>query len=1354
MKAKLLIFFLLIITSVHAQPFRIQRLGIESGLSNNFVMGITQDRQGFIWISTESGLNRFDGQKFRVYKKHNFESKRTISGDELNIVYADKFDDKIWVATQRDGLIEFNCVSEKFQFYTHDPEDSLSLPTNDITDVINASDGNLWITTYSNGFSYFNKTSQTFTNYNQNSLPGLVSNQIWTIAEAQNGEIYLGHENSGLTIYSPQSNTIKNFRYDPQNPLSLPGDRVNKIFIDYNQNIWVGTNNGLALYDRQNETFTNFRHEEKNTSSLLANFIYDITQTHDKKLWIGTENGGISILSLQQSLFSKPQEIVFENIEPGDDPYSLSNKTIRSIFEDSFNNIWVGTYGGGLNFISHQAPYFSQLCYTPGEKNSLTNKTAWGIAADEKGRIWVGTDGGGINVFDKDILVESYNKTNSALTDDAILSAFRDSKGNIWFGTFKGGVMVRKADTKKLRPFPISNISDIRCITEDVEGNIWFGGSTGIHIYKPSSGQIQNYTVDNSALRGNLVRSICQDENGNMWIGFFGEGVAVYKPTLELIKYFDKTNGLPSNMVNHIFKDYKNTIWVGTSDGLIQYPASNIDHFKILTRQDGLADSHVRAITEDARGNLWLSTTSGIAFYDQTKKQFFNYSHKNYTDLPIGSFMGGSVLVAPDKTILFGSQNGLCRFNPNILPSNLQLPPTAITDFKIFNKKVLLSEEETSMPINKTIQLNYNQNTFRISFSVLDYALSDLVEFSYKLDGLENRWYKSDDGNAVTFRNIPYGQYKFEIRSNMRNQASEEQTSSMIINIAPPIFLSWWAKLLYIFLIISVLFVILRFYKRKIQLENSLVLEKKNLQQEHELNMERLRFFTNITHELRTPLTLILGPLEDLISEKSLTSRQTLKLSNIQKSANRLLSLINQILEFRKTETQNKKLSVRKAKLDVLIREIWMKYKELNSNEEVIFELEIEKSNYEIYFDAEVITIIMDNLISNAIKYCEKGYIRIHLRNLIEGNIVFSEITVSDTGRGIHPESLPYIFDRYYQARDSFQKSGTGIGLALAQNLAKLHAGQLTASSIVGKGSTFTFRIDKEASYSDAIIISTEESPRTESTPKPKESNTKDHSRPIILVVDDNKEINDYIVETLSEIYIVHSAYDGRSGLEKAFEIIPDVIVCDVMMPKLDGFEVTQQLKKDIRTSHIPLILLTAKDTIEDKTEGYELGAESYITKPFSGRLLLTRIQNILNTRKMLAEQFGSKAFKTDQVSTSLSTLDREFIKQVQSVIETNIDSDKLDVNFIADHLAMSYSSLYRKIKALTDMTINEYIRVFRIRKAEELLITGRYSISEVSFMVGMSSMNHFRKSFKEEFGMLPSDYIKSITSKLPPDSQ
>lgn len=1345
MKYIYILLFLLLSLKLNAQDYTIKRLGVENGLSNNYVMNIAQDKKGFMWFATESGLSRFDGNNFRVYKK-NTSKDNAISANALNMVYTDKVDDIIWIASQREGLNMFDYQTETFKTYKHDQTDPHSIATNDITCITNAIDGNLWVSTYHKGFEYFDKETQKFTHYNQATIPELPSNSIWSIIQAKNGLLYIGHVNSGFSIYSPSDNTIKNYRYESDNSQSLPGNNVNTIFIDNNENIWLGTDAGLALFNPITEGFTVFKHEPNNSKSLIGNFIHSIAQVEDGKLWIGTENGGISILDIQQSMFSTPESTQFVNIEAGDDQYSLSDQTVRSILQDTYGNIWIGLYGGGINFISNRQSFFKNWTYSPipGIKNSLSNKIAWGIAADADDRLWIGTDGGGIDLFENNVKIKTFNQENSSLSDNAILASFKDSRNNIWFGTFDGGINIYDSQAKQLSALEFNNPLDIRCFSEDNQGNIWIGGSNGIYVYDYSKGVTQSYTKENSELRENLVRSIYHDHKGNIWLAFFGEGIAIYSPEMKLINYYDVTKGFPSNLVNHITHDRSGNIWIGTGEGVVCFPNGDNNLSPIIyNEKSGMIDSHARAIIEDFRGNIWISTTSGISYLDLKANKFYNYDHFN--GMPFGEFMSGSATQTSDNTIYFGSQNGVCYFSPSSMSSITTLPPVVITNFNIYDNKVELSESEISIPIKPTIKLNHNQNTFEISFNILDYSLNHITEYSYMLKGLEDSWYASQSNNFVTFRNIPHGSYEFLIRSRVKNQEWTDNITSLDIKIAPPLWLTWWAKCLYLILTILFVKIIIKFYKRKLNLENSLILEKKNHLQEQEINNERLRFFTNITHELRTPLTLILGPLEDLTIDDSLSQKHISKINVIYKSATRLLNLINQILEFRKTETENKKLKVGIGNLDQLIFEVGLKYKELNTKEKISFNIIVEEGDYQIYYDPDVISTILENLISNAYKYTDCGDIILSLRMIEEQDTRYAEIEVRDTGRGIQPESMSKIFDRYFQEQNNTQSSATGIGLALVHKLVLLHQGSIMVNSEVGKGSSFRFRIESNNKYLNAIHSELEEEKDQEEDIEAEDIYEGDDKH-IILIIEDNEEINQYIVDSLSDLYTVYSANDGQEGLEKIYLHIPDIVISDIMMPQIDGFELTKILKEDIRTSHIPIVLLTAKDTLQDRTKGYSIGADSYITKPFSANLLKSRISNILSSRKKLAELIQKDTGdKASLMTESLNALDKEFIEKVRDIIEQNINAESLDVNFIANQLFMSHSTLYRKIKALTDLTANEFIRKIRIIRAEELLLTGKYTISEISFMVGINSISYFRQNFKDEFGLPPSEYIKKL---------
>ena len=528
-------------------------------------------------------------------------------------------------------------------------------------------------------------------------------------------------------------------------------------------------------------------------------------------------------------------------------------------------------------------------------------------------------------------------------------------------------------------------------------------------------------------------------------------------------------------------------------------------------------------------------------------------------------------------------------------------------------------------------------------------------------------------------------------------------------------------------------------------LENSLELEKKKSQNEQELNNERLRFYTNITHELRTPLTLILGPLEDLVNDSNVPAFYSNKIKMIHSSAIRLLNLINQILEFRKTETQNRKLTVTKGDLSSLITEIGLRYKELNRNDRVKFHIRVQPSKAKLYFDTDIISTILDNLLSNAIKYTPEGEINLIMHPINQEGKQYTEIVVSDTGYGIDADALPHIFDRYYQAKSKFQASGSGIGLALVKGLTDLHEGMLKVESTPEVGTTFILRLLTENTYPNAIHVES----KVKKLPIPTEDmggmDPALDGCPIVLVVEDNSDIREYIKSSFADIYEVITAKDGQEGWELTQARIPNVIVSDIMMPIMDGVELCKKVKEDMRTSHIPVILLTAKDSLHDKEEGYASGADAYLTKPFSAKLLHSCINNLLETRKKIASQLLLADVKPaqEQAVSSLNRLDNEFMQKITQIIEENIEMEKMDVAFIADKMCMSHSTLYRKIKGLADMSANEFIRKVKMRKSVEMLISGEYTISEISYMTGFSSVAYFRQCFKNEYGVSPSGYVK-----------
>lgn len=1319
-----------------AQPYVIKRLGVEDGMSSNYVVSVTQDKKGYLWIATESGLNRFDGRQFNIYTKNN----SGLSGNELNVVLADPYENKVWIGTQRDGLCYFDYETETI---SRIPATGNYMLSNDITDLSVAADSGLWITHYHFGVDYYDRKTKLFTPYSSKNVKGLEGNN-WVSKEDGNGNLYIGHHLRGLSIVSLKDRTAKNYQHDPNNPYSIPDNEVRALCIDKNKNVWVGTNNGLALFNPQSEKFITFKHIEGNENSLLSDQILDIKQMKDGTLWICTNMGGVSILNLRENTFISPEKITFSNITVTNDNHGLSGPNARSIIQDSFGNIWIGNYRGGVDFISYAQPLFNTIAYTIEKQGKINNKQVWGLWADNH-QIWLGGEGE-LGIYEKGKKTKNFSLHECRLHPRTHINViYQDKQERLWLGTYKNGILLYTPKDGRITRIGDkgSEFLDICSFSEDINGKIWIGTQTGIYSY--FNNQLSYEKELNAQLPDIMVHGIIRDKNGKLWVGTFGKGVCVFDEDDKKLYNFTTDHSFPSNAVNYMMEDSRKRILVATREGIIIFKdVSQPNVFVSFGAKEGLENTQVRAIQEDHDGYIWISTNGGISRLDEKNKRFYNY---NYHDgIPMGDFMDGSTCITPDGTLFFGSQNGACYFNPRELSSPREVSPVTITQFFIYNKQTESRDTRLPVPIsNRIVELPYNQNTFNISFNVLDYTQSSQVEFSYMLEGLENAWYSTQGDNQVTFRNIPHGNYVFKVKTRFRNQEWNENAAQLTVVIAPPLWLTWYAKLGYVILFIFALYALLRFYKRKLDLESSLEVERKQSLNKQELNEERLRFYTNITHELRTPLTLILGPLEDLLSDATLSPKHANKISIIHDSATRLLNLINRILEFRKTETQNRKLSVAKGDLGQLVQEVGLRYKELNPNNKVNYHIHIETEDTEIFYDADMITIILDNLMSNAAKYTSEGDITLSLRSVEENQIKYTEISVSDTGHGIDAEALPHIFDRYYQAKSKYQASGSGIGLALVKGLSELHEGILKVESAVDTGTTFTLRLLTENTYPNAIHAQHDMEKKPMDAEETTITDTPTENHPIVLVVEDNADIREYIRSSFTDIYEVITAKDGKEGWELAQARIPNIIVSDIMMPVMDGIELCKRIKEDMRTSHIPVILLTAKDSLQDKEEGYASGADSYLTKPFSAKLLHSRINNLLETRKKIASLLALADTQPKQESavSSLNKLDNEFLQKITQIIEENLEMEKMDIAFIADKMCMSHSTLYRKIKGLTDMSANEFIRKVKMRKGVELLMSGQYTISEIAYMIGFSSVAYFRQCFKDEYGMSPSDYVK-----------
>ena len=1037
----LLVFCLLVIfTNVNA--FDIKKIGIENGLSNNNVVSIAQDREGFLWFCTKDGLNRFDANTFKVFKKSDTDSN-SICSNVLNFVYADRFDDVVWIASEKNGVDAYNYKTHVFTHYEHDYQnsDKNDLSANGVTHINGDQEGNIWFATYDGGIDLLDKKSGQFINYNQSNVKGLGSNYNWCLLYDSEERIYVGHVNDGFSIINQKTKTAINFKHEPGNPHSLPDNTVTSIFKDSMGNIWIGTRNGLTMYNPETNGITNFKNNPDRSSSISSNFIQKIIETNDRKVWIGTEGGGVNILDLKNLSFaSKPEEINFDHILASETPEGLASLSVQSVFQDSFGNIWLGGYGSGINFIPKSESIFNKIIYLPyiGNSNSLIDKAAIGLCVDKNDQVWVANGTGRTSIYNYGDKIQQLSGFNQADNNEIFTTVFKDSKNIIWIGTNKGHIYHYNSDSKKITPFEyfkdIENYP-IYLFFEDLKNNIWIATDIGLLKYNPLSDAGNIYTTNNSDLPDNIIRAIAEDDNGNLWVGTLIGALCVFDQNFKLIRNYGQTYDFYA--VNHIYRDSYDRMWIGSQNDLFLIKNHLTDSVMRIGKISGLKETNIRAIIEGkSEKEIWISTISGISHIDLNTMDVSNFDASD--GIVLGDYYNGSVTKTKDGKIYFGSQNGITWFDQVLEQSTLPTPTVVFTDFAVINNKNYLSQF-TDIPFENGIELMHNQNSFQISFNVLDYSLLNKVEFVYQMKGLDDGWYLVNTGNEVTFRNLNPGDYTFNLKTRLHNTEWSDNLSSIHITIDPPLWLSVWAKILYLFLIVLVLYAILRFYKYKLKIENSLELEKISHQQEHELDEEKMKFFTNITHELRSPLTLILGPLEDLIYDAAIPPEQAKKIISIHRVANRLLHLINQILEFRKSTNKNRKLRVLKDDFVKYIYDTGLKYKELNHNKNVEFKIDVPEMKIEMFFDPEVVTIILDNLLSNAFKYTKEGIIRLKLSNYVDGYIDYTEIIVADTGFGISENDLPHIFERFYQAKNtSYPVPGTGIGLALVQNMVEL----------------------------------------------------------------------------------------------------------------------------------------------------------------------------------------------------------------------------------------------------------------------------------------------------------------------------
>lgn len=1312
--------------SVEAQEFYTSRhITSASGLSNDFVLSLEIDGNGYVWVATEAGVNRIAGNACQP-----FPSTEQVSGHRITALHWHESSGQMLIGTEN-GLTIYNPKLGTTRQLT----DKDGLAPSSINDIVNTDNEDLWLIHGNGQISRLN--GRTF-QINSIKLSQPHSNRC--ALDDKRGNLYIGHSRDGMTVMKQSDGTSVNYQHHPNTPESLPGNNVRCIYQDTYNHIWVGTDKGLALFHPETASFSK-------VTALPDDYddnIYDILQVNDGTLWVATDIGGIKVIRLNQIENDS-------NLHYDTTTIKLTSLNTRSIIQDEYGNIWVGNHSTGVDFISVQKSSFNLLDYKDPDNNfypvnSIVKDTGHGflVASETELTQWQNGKITGRWSFK--------NKTRRAFHSPRCMMV--DHSGYIWVGLDDQGIYHYDKNNARFSHIPVSpESSDIHSFAEDVDGSIWIGGEFGVYKYK--NGEVSRQETISQTIHAPAT-CILNTAPHQLFIATLGDGIYSFNMKTKTCRHLNVQDGLPSSKINQTIRDQHQGLWLATDAGLVYLnDPIGLTGLSVYGHEHGLADNHILALQQDADGRIWMSTYSGISCFVKNTGKCHNYNHQD-TRLS-GGYVNGAAMTDADGTIYFGSAFGACYFKPEQLNDQMKMSDVQIVTFEAYNPVGRNMEMIQLTPDSQNhIYTTYKQNTFRLTFTVRNYAQKDFVEYSYMMKGMDGKWYNIGNDHDVVFRGLRPGHYTFILRAKLRSQDWDNAKETQLeIYIASPFWQTWWAYLFYALMIILWGAWLVRSYKNKLALRASLELEKRENLQKQELNEERLRFFTNITHELRTPLTLILGPLDDLMEDRHLPTQSRKRVAMIQKSAERLRSLINKILDFRKMETQNRKLIVAKGDIGQFVSEICLNYKELYNNPMVHFSYEIADGLPNIYFDSEIITTILNNYLSNAIKYTEKGSISTTVQ---EGGDGFITISVADTGYGIASDALSHIFERYYQAEGSHQASGTGIGLALVKSLADLHEGQVSVDSKEGQGSCFTLSLSINNSYPNALHKEDIEevnhaTEKDEAAIMEDEETENDETRLQLLVVEDNADIRQYISDSFCDDFQVLQAQNGQEGVQMAEEYVPDIIVSDIMMPKLNGIQLTRQLKDDIRTSHIPIILLTAKNTDEDKEDGYDSGADSYLTKPFTTKLLASRIQNLLTTRRRLAEYIALHPEFAEENTSAVATpqlgrLDREFLDKLNGIIQANIMSQDIDLPFVTEKMAMSHSTFYRKVKALTGLTAKEYIRKFRLQHCYHLLESGEYNVNQAAMMTGFNQMAHFREVFKKEFGILPSEVKKKTIQK------
>lgn len=1329
----------------------IRYLGIEHGLSNNYVTAIFQDRHGFMWFGTQNGLNRYDGYQFVVYNHHPGNSA-SLADNRITDITADR-SDRIWVAMKK-GVSVLDGRGNVTGHMSYQPTAAASPVSIDfaINELQLDAEGYLFAASERDGLLRVDTRSDRYDEAVQ--IPLAVEGKkrfgyhAQTVKADKDGNIWLVVHGVGLCRFEPQIQEVRLVSADVRSVSCMMPDDLG--------NIWMGTDRGLIQYNIAGKRTRIIGLQDGLSSTNIAALYSDGAQ----QLWVCTDGGGITIMHIPSGRCTY--------LAAGDHSGTLTSNAVFSVFRDAASRYWIGTLRGGINVIDPKISRFQtirhgQALYGPSAKDFILS-----FAEDRSGDVWIGTDGAGLTFWNRrqDTFVHYQHDPEEpgALSSDFVTNVLVDQYGELWAATYGGGInrLDKRTGTFKryacLDQAQEHEYTKVWKLYEDRSGTLWAGTLAGGGLYrfnrKNDRFELYDATINN-------VLTIWEDNDHTLWFGTFSDVIRFNRGTGQTARY---RIGHPIRFIHQSGPD---SLWIGTEGGGLLHFEKQTGSYQSFTETNGLPDNVMLNALEDESGHLWMSTFNGIAKFNPKTKAVRNFFQSD--GLQSNQFNYNAAFGLRSGEFLFGGIHGFNVFHPDSISSVSAMPKLVLTDLRINNRPYDRSSRVASVTNLQNIDrliLGYDEAVISFGFAALEYASPDKIRYAYILEGWDKDWNHVGSQRTAHYSRLEPGTYTLRIRSTNADGKWNPQERIVSINVLPPWWQTKWAYGLFISLILGAGYVYLHYDRRQTRLRYEVKMARLAMEKEKELNEKKLAFFTHISHEFRAPLTLIINPIKEMLYSNRGTVDNR-ELATVYNNSRRLLSLVDQLLLFQKADDESD--AVRFAKLDIvaLCKEVFLCFAQYAESKGVSYQFTCFREQLEIYVDREKMEVVLYNLISNALKFTPKGgSVMVSIEEAEPDRL---QISVRDSGCGIPEHIGNAIFNRFYRDFSGAGKGGEGfgIGLYLVKKFVEAHQGSVSYISREGEGTSFSVTLLKGKQHlansyifediGEHSVFLEELLGQAPGADQPagsevgielKKVTQLASPRPLLLIVDDNEQIRSYVRQIFEDDCVVHEAASGTKGLELVRSLQPDIVLSDVVMEGCSGIELCTQLKNDPSLNHIPIILLTASSAAEIKLKGIESGADDYITKPFDKAILQARVFNILKSRNQLQQYFYNEVTLQSN-DFRIAPEYRDFLERCIAVVERHMDNPHFTVAMLAAEMSMSQSNLYKRVKSISGRSTNEFIRFIRLRKVAQLLISTDSNISEAAFAAGFNDMKYFREQFQKLFGVKPSQYKKKFQATM-----